>query len=312
MTENDFFDLKSDLADETGEILSEKVSDNYGIFTQKRTQNGVDIFISDITTEEGERRSGKKCGKYVTLNVGSTTLYDSESFERVCKVFASVAEEFISPYFGKSGGFLLAGLGNPGLPADSVGAQTVQNFIVTRHLKTSMPDMFEKFGFSETCAMIPDVLGNTGMEAAEIIKGVADDIRPGCIIAVDALSSRHLSRVATTVQICNTGICPGSGVGNARMEISADSMGVPVIAIGVPTVVNATTLLTDALSDCGITPASLTDESKKALMNRINTDCYICPKDCGQSIKSISRLIGYSLNFAIHKGISFSEIHDFL
>ena len=160
--------------------------------------------------------------------------------------------------------------------------------------------------------MIPNVFGNTGVEAAEIIKGVADDIKPSCIIAVDALSSRHLSRVATTIQICNTGICPGSGVGNTRKEISSDSMGVPVIAIGVPTVVNATTLLTDALSDCGVDPSLLSDEARNSLKTRVNTDCYICPKDCGQSIKSISKLIGYSLSFAIHKGISFSEIHDFL
>lgn len=311
MSETNFFDLKTDLADENNEILKKRSDTIHGISTQNRTENGIDIFTMDIKSRDAEIYSGKKRGRYVTVNVGNTHLYDSGAFEKVCETFTGVVKSFTDSFDGK-GAFLIAGLGNPGLPADSVGAQTVKNFIVTRHIKASSPELFERFAFTESAAVVPDVFGNTGIEAAEVIKGVADDIKPCCIIAIDALTSRHISRLATTVQICNTGICPGSGVGNVRKEISAETFGIPVIAIGVPTVVNATTLISDILSDCGINKNSLPQESHGKLLSRVSSDCYVCPKESGESIRSISRLIGYSLNAAIHKGISYSEMADFL
>lgn len=312
MENNDFFDLKTDLADESDEILRIKKDYPQGIVTESRKDNGIDIFTMHVKNSIGEKQSGKKCGKYVTVNVGSTNFYDSLTFERACTVFSSVIKEFTEQTSSEGGSFLLAGLGNPAITADSVGAETVASFIVTRHIKSSSPALFEKFGFAEASAIIPDVFGNTGVEAAEIIKGVVDDIKPSCVIAVDALSSRRLSRLGTTVQICDTGICPGSGVGNSRREISEDTLGVPVIAIGVPTVVNASTLISDILNDCGVKEDDLDENAKRQLYLQVGKDCYVAPKDCASEIKSISRLIGYSLNAAIHKDIEFSEMRDFL
>ncbi len=305
----DFFSLKTDLADENDEIIRSQNPTYSGIITRKYAEDGVDIFSTEIKNSDGEKASGKRRGKYVTVNVGRTELYDSHTFERVCKVFSNVVRCFTDPV---RGGFLLAGLGNPQICADSVGTQTAASFIVTRHIKESSPSLFERFGFSETSAITPNVFGNTGIEAAEIIKGVVDDIKPACVIAVDSLSSRRLSRLGTTVQICDTGICPGSGVGNLRTEISESTVGVPVIAIGVPTVVNASTLISDILSDCGIDGSKLDDKDRKNLSAQVDKDCYVSPKSCEKEIKSISRLIGYALNSAIHKGISFSEMRDFL
>ena len=300
---------KNNLIDENDEIIRSKNLSSSGIITKKYSDDGVDIFSMEIKNRNGEEVSGKKKGKYVTVNVGKTEFYDTASFEKVCMVFSRVVSSFAGRMREK---ILLAGLGNPAICADSVGTQTAENFIVTRHIKESSPELFERFGFAETCAITPNVFGNTGIEAAEIIKGVVDDIKPSCVIVVDSLSSRRLSRLGTTIQICDTGICPGSGVGNVRAEISRDSVGVPVIAIGVPTVVNTATLLSDVLAECGIDKTALDKESRENISRQLSKDCYVSPKNCEKEIKSISRLIGYALNAAIHRGISVSEMKDFL
>ncbi|MBE6572058.1 MAG: GPR endopeptidase [Ruminococcaceae bacterium] len=305
----DFFTLKTDLADENDEILRTRTPNLCGIETKKSTINGAEIFEMNVKDEKGEELTGKNKGRYITVNVGRTEFFDSTTFERVCGVLAGCMSSFTEIC---DGAILLAGLGNPAIYADSVGTQTAENFIVTRHIKQSSPELFNKFSFRETCAVLPNVFGNTGVEAAQMIKGVVDDVHPSCIIAVDSLSSRRLSRLCTTVQLCDTGICPGSGVGNVRAEISKKTMGVPVIAIGVPTVVNAGTLARDLLSECGVEKNQLSDEMRKMLARQIGDDCYVSPKNCEKDVKSISRLIGFSLNAAIHKGIEFSQMHDFL
>ncbi len=311
MKKIDFFDLKTDLADESDEIMREKFLKTEGIETHKKTVSGVNVFSMTVKDGRGERLCGKRCGRYVTLDVGSTEIYDTATFERICDVFCSVIRSFTDVIRDIGGSFLIAGLGNPSITADSVGTESVKSFIVTRHIKETAPKLFEKFAFSETSAITPDVFGNTGVEAAEIIKGVADDIKPSCVIAIDALSSRRLSKLATTVQICDTGICPGSGVGNVRTEISNETIGVPVIAIGVPTVVNAATLISDVMTETFPDEKSGFNISEK-LKESGGLDCFVSKKDCGAQIKSISRLIGYSLNKAIHKDIEYSEMRDFL
>lgn len=308
MEKFDFFNLKTDLADENDEILRNKNQSVNGIVTQNSKRRGVDIFEMHITSPHGEKISGRKPGRYCTVTVGKTHFYDSGLFENVCLVLSEIFESFIKA----RDNILLAGLGNPAICADSVGTQTAQNFIVTRHIKEAEKEIFDKFFSSETSAITPNVLGNTGIEAAHIIKGIADDIKPSCIIAVDALASRRLSRLATTVQICDTGIFPGSGVGNVRAEISEETMGCPVIAVGVPTVVNASTLICDILSECGIGQKDIDDNTMKSLYDQVGQDCFVSPKSCETDIRSISKLIGYAINHALHKNIDLSSMHDFL
>lgn len=311
-SDNFIFERMTDLADERDELMRASPGFVDGIKSERRQVDGVDIFTMRVQNAAGERKSGRKIGKYVTVNVGSTNFYDTATFERVCTVFAAVIREFLQEAAVSGGCYLLVGLGNPRITADSIGAETVDSFIVTRHLKESSPQLFQKFGFSESAAIVPDVFGNTGVESAEIIKGVVDDIRPSCVIAIDSLTSRRLSRLSSTVQICDTGICPGSGVGNSRAEISKETLGVPVLAIGVPTVVNAATLVADILGECGIGKDSLGDAVKRRIAAQLGGDCYVSPKDSGETVKSISRFIGYALNAAIHRDISFSEMQDFL
>ena len=304
----DFFSLKTDLADENDEILRTKNHPYHGIDTRKYEKNGVEIFEMRVENSRGEMISEQKIGRYCTLNVGKTDLYDSNTFERVCCALSEIFDSFIK---GRDN-ILLAGLGNPAICADSVGTQTAENFIVTRHIKKSDKQLFDKLFTSETSAITPNVYGNTGVEAAQIIKGIADDIKPSCVIAVDSLASRRLSRLGTTVQICDTGIHPGAGVGNVRAEISNETLSIPVIAVGVPTVVNASTLICDILGECGVGHENIDEKTAKSLYEQVGHDCFVSPKSCEKDIKSISRLIGFALNRSLHKNIDFSSMHDFL
>ncbi len=307
-----FFNCKTDLADESSERSASSICEQEGIKSEFYSIDGTPIAHLSITDDRGERTSGRKCGEYVTLEIGSTLLYDTATFEKKCDVCADRIGHFLERISDKSGAILLAGLGNPAVLADAVGAETVRNFIVTRHIKQSAPQLFEKFSFCETAACIPDVFGNTGVEAAQIIRGIADDIHPAAVIAVDALSSRKLSRLAAAVQITDSGVCPGSGVGNRRAEISYETLGVPVIAIGVPTVVNSSSLLSDAFSIGGVKIDSLGREQKERLRELVGEDYYVAPKNCASAIKSISRMLGYALNKAVHGDISYAEMRDFL
>ena len=313
MKNDPIYPLKTDLADEKQEQSAVSGAEIDGV--SRRTKRIGDTEITELTigSQTGAAVYGKPCGKYITAEFSKTVFYSAPLFEQHCKVLSRLLDSFLLPIMQKKDGcILLAGLGNPAVLADSVGAQTVRNFIVTRHIKHADPTLYRTFGFRETAAVVPDVYGNTGVEAAETLRGVTDALHPVCVIAVDALSSRKLSRLASAVQICDTGICPGSGVGNRRMEISCETLGVPVIAVGIPTVVNASSLLSDALSLCGVSADALPGEVKNALREQLGEDCYVSPKDCGVGIGHIARMLGYALNATVHRSIAFSEMPDFL
>lgn len=307
-----FFNCKTDLADERDEHSAGALEEETGIKKEFLSIDGTPITRLFIESGNGERISGRKSGKYVTAEIGSTLFYDTATFEKKCDLCADLIGDFLERSTAMSGPVLLAGLGNPAILADAVGAETVRSFIVTRHIKQSAPQLFDKFSFRETAACIPDVFGNTGVEAAQIIKGIADDIHPSCVIAVDALSSRKLSRLAAAIQLCDSGVCPGSGVGNRRAEISCETLGVPVLAIGIPTVVNASSLLSDAFRIGGVKLDTFDREQKALLRELVGEDYYVAPKNCEAAIKSISRMVGYALNKALHGDITYAEMRDFL
>ena len=159
--------------------------------------------------------------------------------------------------------------------------------------------------------MVPGVMGDTGAEAYELVKGTVEMLKPSCVVIIDALASRNVERLAKTIQICDSGISPGSGVGNARHEISRNTLGVPTVAIGVPTVVEAGTLCLDILSKAL--------ENEKDIFNYIEgkmlhnaSNFFVCPKETDRIIKSMSKLVGYSVNFALHKDITLSDMDEFL
>lgn len=227
---------------------------------------------------------------------------------------------------------LIVGLGNWNVTPDSLGPKVVQRLIITRHLVHNIvPKKFNKHsGIRPVSAIAPGVLGITGIETGEIIKGVVEKIKPDLVIAIDALAARNLERISTTIQISDTGVYPGSGIGNKRMGITKESIGVPVVAIGVPTVVDAATVANDTL-DMVIgqfirqsTPGGefykllqeLDTEDKYDLIREILTpfvgQLVVTPKEIDSLIESNARTIAGGINLAMHPGISYQEVSTFL
>ena len=189
---------------------------------------------------------------------------------------------------------LVAGLGNRAITPDAVGPKVHEHILVTRHLVAQMP---EQFGMLRPVASVAaEVLGTTGVESGEVVKAVCEKIHPACVIAVDALASRSLDRLCRTVQLADTGITPGSGVGNHRFGLNRDSLGVPVIAIGVPTVVGGATLAADLLG---------TEEVPELGDGR---DLLVTPKDIDSQVADLSKIIGYGIDLALQPGMELTDL----
>ncbi|MFC0270069.1 GPR endopeptidase [Metabacillus herbersteinensis] len=217
-----------------------------GVIVKERDEDGIKISSIEIT-EEGTAVTGKKAGKYLTLEVQGIRQKDTELQEKVINVFAQEFSQFLTDLgIKKDDSCLVVGLGNWNVTPDALGPLAVENLLVTRHLFNLQPENVEE-GFRPVSALVPGVMGITGIETSEIIKGVIDQSKPDFVIAIDALAARSIERVNTTIQISDSGIHPGSGVGNKRKELSQETLGIPVIAIGIPTVVDAVSITSDTI-----------------------------------------------------------------
>lgn len=313
--------LRTDLAEEAVERFHEKngkKNEISGLVSRKTVKNGFDIHFLQVSDKNGEAASGKRIGSYLTLDIGKIWISERERFRMAAYTLADCIRSFIPKELPENAPCMLAALGNRAIIADAIGPMTADHFIVTRHIKQADPEMFASLGMRETLCVVPDVSGNTGMEAAEITSGAAQSAHPGFIVAVDALASRRLSRLATTVQICDTGISPGSGIYNTRRAFDRETFGIPVIAIGIPTVVEVTTLAIDMI----ITAVSRIKETGAEepvvhdIIDRISKQnggsFFVTPKETDHIIKDTAKLIGYGLNLALHKDLSFEDIDEFL
>ena len=227
------FKVRTDLALETREEVAEKGIEDDGILFNEEIIDGFICSQIDVTNEKAKQNTGRSIGSYVTIEFGKIWLKTHEEFIKTVEIIAKKIKD-LSKFEPDS--ILVAGLGNMYITADSIGPKSLSNVLITRHIKNQMPEMYSDLGMADISGIAPGVLGQTGMESADIIKAVAEQTKPSMVILIDALASRKLSRLATTVQISNTGISPGSGVGNYRHAINQDFLGVKVISIGVPTV----------------------------------------------------------------------------
>ena len=196
----------------------------------------------------------------------------------------------------------MVGLGNPAMTADAVGPLALESVLITRHLISAMPRQFA--GFRPVAAFRTGVLGTTGVESAEAVRGLVEQVRPAVILAVDALASRRQGRVCTAVQLSDTGIVPGSGVGNHRCALNQETLGVPVFAIGVPTVVDAATLAADLLEESG---AERVDEDRL----RDHGSYLVTTRDVDQQVRDLAKVIGYGINWAL-QDLEIEEINALL
>jgi spore protease len=247
----DQYQIRTDLALEAHELVTEEPKEEAprsveGVVVKEKNIEGVKLTTVDIS-KEGSERIGKKAGRYLTFEMQGIRNKDSALQEKVEKVFADQFAKFLDELnISKQASCLIVGLGNRNVTPDALGPVSVQDILVTKHLFELSPESVSE-GFRPVSAITPGVMGITGIETSDTIMGIIERTKPDFVVAIDALASRSIERVNTTIQVSDSGIHPGSGVGNKRKELSMDTLGIPVIAIGVPTVVDAVTITSDTI-----------------------------------------------------------------
>lgn len=313
----------ADLALEARDLASQQsgITDIPGIVTDVDEDGDIKITKIRVDTAEAGMRIGKQPGQYVTIEVPGLRQKDTELQDRVADKFAQVFEQFLQDAgIGKDAKALVIGLGNWNVTPDALGPIVVENVMVTRHYFELMPDHVSP-GYRQVSAVAPGVLGTTGIESSEIVQGIVEKSKPDVVIAIDALASRSLDRVNSTIQIADTGIHPGSGIGNKRKGLTREILGVPVIAVGVPTVVYASTIVNNAIDLMHHHFSRQTANTKeilglldnlqeqerlelvKEVLNPVGHDLLVTPKEIDQFIEDIANIIASGLNAALHEAV---------
>lgn len=291
---------RTDLAKEACETLDEQA----GIKRETWTSSGVPGERVSILTERAERESGKKKGRYTVFESDALQRREKESFEPLSRAIAEEIRLFLGGT-EKRDTVLVAGLGNAHMTADSIGPRTVNRVLVTRHLFRYMPEVTDDRMHS-VCALAPGVLGVTGIESADVLAGLCRRADVRALIVVDALAARRRERMFSTFQVSDAGIEPGAGVGNKRSALTKDSLGIPVIALGVPTVIYASSLVYDAVS-CG-----LSEKEAERMAEETETDLVVTPKEIDVIADDCACVLADAINLALHAPMSLQEIHQWL
>ncbi|WP_315070965.1 GPR endopeptidase [uncultured Clostridium sp.] len=323
--------VRTDLVLEARDIYKEShkgEKDIDGIEVIEESEKDIKVTTVKIKNDEGAEKLGKPKGNYITVDMPEFTAYDGETMDRVSQVLSEVLGRLIKVDTEKT--VLIVGLGNWQVTPDALGPKVTEKIMVTRHLQTVMPEAIDD-SVRPVCSVAPGVLGVTGIETVEIIKGVVEKVKPDLVICIDALAARKVERVNATIQIGDTGISPGAGVGNNRKQINEENLGVKVIAIGVPTVVDATTIANDTIDsviDSLISNSSsggdfykmlksLDKYEKEKLIREIMSsktgmDMIVTPKEIDLVINSLSKIIANGINMAVQPNMNMEEINKFI
>jgi spore protease len=325
--------IRTDMADEsrtvgagakTRTIANQRIP---GIRVEQDGDQDVSITRVHVDTPEGEQAVGKPIGTYITLDIPKIRERSRDLYEKSCRMLARELESLV--HLDKKDTVLVVGLGNWNVTADALGPKVAQYVLVTRHIYEFLPEEVNETE-RPVCAISPGVLGITGIETGHIIKGIVDNVKPALVIAVDALASRNMNRVNASIQLANTGIAPGSGIGNKRAALTKETLGVPVIAIGIPTVVDAATMASDVLDlvmDSMMQQAgpgsdfykmiSQIDREEKyrmiiELLEPYSGNLVVAPKDADEVVEYLSKLVANGINMALHENIGPDDVDRFL
>ena len=300
------FKVRTDLALEVRENMEENARECRGVSVEEEYREESELKITKVVIEtmNGAKAMGKPVGTYVTLEAPAMILPDEDYHEEISGELARQLKQIIPGLEGELS-VMVVGLGNRDVTADALGPNVVDNLTITRHMmKEYGKAAFDKKKVHMVSGLVPGVMAKTGMESQEIIKGVVEKTKPDVVIVVDALAARSTRRLNRTIQLTNTGIHPGSGVGNHRNAITEEALGVPVIAIGVPTVVDAATIVGDAfdkmMRHASEESLDIQDELMAGLGELYNM--YVTGKDVDYEIKQISHIICDALNSALEAG----------
>lgn len=272
-----------------------------GVITEKTEHGGVSVTRVIISDQTAAKRLSKPVGTYVTVEAPQLDI-NVEVYEQACRTIAAELRKLIK--LDDNSVILIVGLGNDQITPDALGPDTVKQIMVTHHIKKSMPQILDK-GIRSVCAIAPGVLGTTGMETVELVKGAVNSLQPDVVIAVDALASRSLARIGCTIQICDTGIAPGGGVGNRRDALDENILGTKVIAVGVPTVTDAATCAIDVLSQ------HTAEQIKDEVYSQMGT-MVLTPKNIDLIIEKASKTVANGINMALHEDITFEYIESYV
>lgn len=282
-------DFRTDLALERHELIRDYTPK--GVKSKQYNLGGIEFTKITVTDKNGAEALQKPVGTYITAELPSLTVSSNADTE-VIEALSSELAGLIAP----KGTVLVVGLGNSDITPDAVGPKSVSAVLATRHISDEVMKSTGLGSLRPVSVFLPGVLGKTGVETAESIKGIVQTVMPSAVIAVDALAARRLSRLGNTVQMSDTGISPGSGVGNRRSTVNKESIGVPVISIGIPTVVDAATLVADLTGD------------ENAVADKEKAGMIVTPREIDLVVERAAKIIGLCINKALQPHLSIDDI----
>ena len=308
--------FNTDLADERRDIYikANKIEkDIPGIETEERKiSEDIGVVTVRITNQEGATAIGKPIGTYLTIDIKKLKLAGEMEIQKAADVITEELKKMFKNHIENKDDILIVGLGNVYVTPDSLGPKVIKDIDVTRHFLKYTPEYIDP-NTRPVTAIAPGVLGTTGIETLEIVKGIVDNVKPKLVIVIDSLASKSIERISSTIQIADTGIVPGAGVGNTRCELSKKTLGIPVIAIGVPMVVETATLVNDALYlfiEKLQEQAKSNDELNKmkeqdnynAIKEALNPQGYnmiVTPKEIDDLIDNMKDVVARGINYAL-------------
>ena len=266
-----------------------------GIECNEEKINDIKITRVKIKNKDGEQALQRKIGNYITIDIKKINNITTEKEDEIIKIFSNELKEIIRKHIKDNEEILIVGLGNLNATPDSLGAKVVQNIEITRHIKIYLPNAINP-NTRSISAITPGVLGTTGIETIEIVKGIVDNIKPKLVIAIDSLCSKNIDRINKSIQISDTGIIPGGGVGNKQEELSIETLHIPVIGVGIPTVLDAATIVIDTLNVCDI---KISENEIVDKMKLNNFNFIVTPKEIDSLIDSMSNIVSEGINMCI-------------
>ena len=299
----DMYEIRTDLALESGEKFKKNHVESHGVAIREscNEENNIKTTVVKIETENGAAAMGKPQGNYITIEAPDLSEPDEDYHEQVAEEIAKHLRGLHS--FQKNQTVLVVGLGNPKATPDALGPWAIENIHVTRHIIMDFgANLPEDEYYCKVSALIPGVMANTGMETFEIVKGVVEEVKPDAVIAIDALAARSIRRLGRTIQMTDAGVHPGSGVGNHRQGLNKKTLGVPVLGIGVPTVVDAATIVYDATEHMlGV----LEDYERQEFLEEMITpnlrSMFVTPKDVDEAVEVLSKTVALGINLALER-----------
>ena len=309
------YNFRTDLALERNDILkkSNNLEEIDGIETEKKEINEkLSVSRVKITNKNGEQAIGKPIGTYITIDINKLRMAEEEDIEESAIILSEELRAIINKHVESKDDILFVGLGNIYVTPDSLGPKVINDIYVTRHIIKYLPQYIDE-NTRPVSAISPGVLGTTGIETLEILEGIVQNIKPKLLIVIDALASRSIERISSTIQLSDTGIVPGAGVGNTRKELSEKTLGIPVIAIGIPTVVESAVLVNDCLnlfiekmqqdakSNDYLNNLKNKDnyEEIKEALNPSNYNMIVTPKEIDELIENMSNIVARGINMSL-------------